>query len=104
MTSVAAKSVLNGWASHPCVARLSRYLALSASDIASLGALIDQDVTVEKRRDLVVDGDVYRKLAFVGEGFDIPGAPPPRTRRRTFFLGRLARMALRRQSVAKPRI
>jgi hypothetical protein len=87
MTSVAAKSVLNGWASHPCVARLSRYLALSASDIASLGALIDQDVTVEKRRDLVVDGDVYGKLAFVGEGFDIPGARPPPHEAAHFLFG-----------------
>jgi CRP-like cAMP-binding protein len=69
MTSAAAKSEPNGWARHPCVARLARYLALSASDIASLGELIEQDVTVEKRRDLVVDGDAYRKLAFVGEGF-----------------------------------
>jgi CRP-like cAMP-binding protein len=69
MTNFAAKCEPDNWASHPCVVRLTRYLALSASDIARLGALIEQEVTVEKRRDLVVDGDAYRKLAFVGEGF-----------------------------------
>jgi CRP-like cAMP-binding protein len=69
MMNIAAKRDFDGWPGHPCVARLTRYLALSAADIASLGELIEQDVTVEKRRDLVVDGDAYRKLGFVGEGF-----------------------------------
>src|SRR5579883_1227890 len=69
MSRAAVKSELDRWPHHPCVARLTRYLALSAADIASLGELIEQDVTIEKRRDLVVDGDAYHKLAFVGEGF-----------------------------------
>jgi len=69
MTSAPAKIEPNGWASHPFVARLERYLALTASDIASLGRLIEQELTVEKRRDLVIDGHAYRKLCFVGEGF-----------------------------------
>jgi CRP-like cAMP-binding protein len=69
MTSAPAKIELNDWASHPFVARLERYLALSAADIASLGRLIEQELTVERRRELVVDGDAYRKLCFVGDGF-----------------------------------
>src|SRR6185503_21030806 len=72
MTSAAAKIEkieTEGWASHPFVARLGRYVDLTDPDIKSLGRLIENEITVEKRRDLVVDGYEYRKLSFVANGF-----------------------------------
>src|SRR5690348_7730819 len=69
MTSVMAELGPDEWVTHPFVSRLERYIALSESDIKGLGRLIDGPITVEKRRDLIVDGDEYRKLCFVGEGF-----------------------------------
>jgi CRP-like cAMP-binding protein len=69
MTSILADVALDEWRSHPFVARLKRYIALSESDIKQLGRLIESELTVEKRRDLVVDGYEYRKLCFVSEGF-----------------------------------
>src|SRR5690349_8362246 len=69
MTIAAARLETDVWTSHPFVARLSRYVDLTEPDITSLGRLIEHELTVEKRRDLIVDGDEYRKLCFVGEGF-----------------------------------
>ena len=69
MSSVLAEPVLDEFTTHPFVTRLKRYIGLSDADIKSLGRLIEASVTVEKRRDLVVDGDEYRKLCFVGDGF-----------------------------------
>ena len=60
---------LEEWARHPFVARLDRYIALSDSDRKSLRRLIENELIVEKRRDLVVDGYEYRKLCFVADGF-----------------------------------
>ncbi len=53
----------------PLVARLERYIELSATDIYLLRSLADSEVIVKKRRDLVVDGYEFRKLCFVREGF-----------------------------------
>ena len=69
MSSVLAEPVLDEFTTHPFVTRLKRYIGLSDADIKNLGRLIEASVTVEKRRDLVVDGDEYRKLCFVGDGF-----------------------------------
>jgi CRP-like cAMP-binding protein len=69
MTSVLAEIASDEWITHPFVTRLKRYIALSDSDITSLGRLLDGPIAVEKRRDLIVDGDEYRKLCFVGEGY-----------------------------------
>ena len=63
------KVASDAWASHPFVARLKRYMALTDADVKSLGELIEHEAAVERRRDLVVDGYEYRKLCFVGEGF-----------------------------------
>jgi CRP-like cAMP-binding protein len=60
---------LDDWSSHPFVARLKRYITLTGSDIQELGQLIEHHATVEKRRDLVVDGYEYRKLCFVADGY-----------------------------------
>src|SRR5262249_60710548 len=57
------------WNRHPCVARLSRYLTLSRDDLDSLRDIIETELMIEKRRDLVVDGYEFRKLCFVADGF-----------------------------------
>lgn len=53
----------------PLVARLGRYISLSTTDLTRLRSLIDLEIMVKKRRDLVVDGYEFRKLCFVKEGF-----------------------------------
>lgn len=53
----------------PLVARLERYIDLGRADLNRLRALIDLEIDVKKRRDLVVDGYEFRKLCFVKEGF-----------------------------------
>lgn len=53
----------------PLVARLARYIELSATDIDLLRSLTETEVIVKKRRDLVVDGYEFRKLCFIREGF-----------------------------------
>src|SRR5215467_3839866 len=67
--SLLADVRIDDWSGHPFVARLNRYLALSEADLRSLQRLIEDELTVEKRRDLVVDGYEYRKLCFVADGF-----------------------------------
>jgi CRP-like cAMP-binding protein len=57
------------WTGHPFVARLNRYVPLSDTDLKHLRRLIEGDLIVERRRDLVVDGYEYRKLCFVVEGY-----------------------------------
>lgn len=57
------------WSSHPFVTRLGGYLTLTDSDLKALRRQIDSELTIKKRRDLVVDGYEYRKLCFVAEGF-----------------------------------
>src|SRR5262245_59071852 len=69
VSSALPEPALDEWTTHPFVTRLKRYVALSDSDIKTLGRLIEAPLTVEKRRDLIVDGDEYRKLCFVGDGF-----------------------------------
>ena len=57
------------WNQHPCVVRLARYLTLTRDDRDSLRELIEAEMTIEKRRDLVIEGYEFRKLCFVAEGF-----------------------------------
>src|SRR5690349_21340779 len=54
---------------HPFVVRLERYIALSEDDLDHLWRLVEVDLTVPRRRDLVVEGYEYRKLCFVEAGF-----------------------------------
>ena len=54
---------------HPFVVRLDRYLALSDDDLDNLWQLVEAELTIGRRRDLVVDGYEYRKLCFVEAGF-----------------------------------
>jgi CRP-like cAMP-binding protein len=57
------------WRRHPFVTLLERCIVLSDDDLDSLLRLIEADVVIEKRRDVVVDGYEYRKLCFVENGF-----------------------------------
>ncbi len=61
----------NGLDRHPFVARLLQYAALTEADLASLDAIIDGEITIRKRRDLIVDGYEYRKLCFVSDGYAV---------------------------------
>lgn len=58
-------------AGDPFVARLSRFMQLSAADLASLERIIESERLVKKRKDLVVVGDEYRNLCFVRDGYAI---------------------------------
>jgi CRP-like cAMP-binding protein len=58
-------------AEHPFVARLSRFMQLSAADLRSLEHIIESERLVKKRQDLVVVGDGYRNLCFVRDGYAI---------------------------------
>lgn len=58
-------------AGHPFVARLSRLVKLSASDLSSLERIIEVEQLVKKRKDLVVVGREYRNLCFVRDGHAI---------------------------------
>src|SRR5215472_2674480 len=69
MSMALADIGLDDWSDHPFVMRLRRYMSLGNSDLANLDRLIEGELTIEKRRDLVVDGYEYRKLCFVAEGF-----------------------------------
>lgn len=56
---------------HPFVARLLQHVDLDASDLKSLDAIIDGELSIRRRRDLIVDGDEYRKLCFVRDGYAV---------------------------------
>src|SRR5215831_11583816 len=56
---------------HPFVARLSRFMQLSAADLRSLELIVEGERIIKKRKDLVVVGDQYRNLCFVKDGYAI---------------------------------
>ena len=58
-------------AQHPFVARLSRFMQLSATDLRNLERIVEHERLVKKRKDLVVLGDAYRNLCFVKDGYAI---------------------------------
>ena len=51
--------------------RLLQHVDLDAADLESLDAIIDGELTIRKRRDLIVDGYEYRKLCFVSDGYAV---------------------------------
>jgi CRP-like cAMP-binding protein len=61
----------NGLDRHPFVTRLLAHVALSPADLASLDEIIDGELTIRKRRDLIADGLEYRKLCFVSDGYAV---------------------------------
>src|SRR5215467_1152608 len=58
-------------AHHPFVARLSRLMPVSHTDLRSLALIITSERLVKKRKDLIVAGDAYRNLCFVKDGHAI---------------------------------
>jgi CRP-like cAMP-binding protein len=56
-------------ARHPFVLRVRSFLELNENDLDCLWRLVELDLKVGKRRDLVVDGLEYRKLCFIESGF-----------------------------------
>ena len=56
---------------HPFVARLRQLVELTAADLKSLDEIIDGELLIRKRRDLIVDGYEYRKLCFVKDGYAV---------------------------------
>ncbi len=53
----------------PLVTRLRGFVDLSAGEAQELHSLIEAEMSVGRRRDLVIDGYEFKKLAFVREGF-----------------------------------
>jgi CRP-like cAMP-binding protein len=68
MPGLARKMASDNW-DGPFIARLRRYIDLVPGDIDDLRSLLESDLRIEKRRDLVVDGYEYRKLCFIRDGF-----------------------------------
>jgi CRP-like cAMP-binding protein len=68
MPSTGHRPAGGGWEA-PFVARLRTFVDLTPGDIDDLRSIIEGDLAVGRRRDLVVDGYEYRKLAFVRDGF-----------------------------------
>lgn len=56
---------------HPFVARLSRLMNFSESDLKDFEGIIDGERITKKRQELVVAGDPYRNLCFVRSGHAI---------------------------------
>lgn len=56
---------------HPFVARLLQHVDLDPVDLRSLDAIIDGQLLIRRRGDLIVDGDEYRKLCFVKDGYAV---------------------------------
>ena len=56
---------------HPFVARLMQHVELSAADLDSLDGIIDGEMTIRRRHDLIIDGYEYRKLSFVKDGYAV---------------------------------
>jgi CRP-like cAMP-binding protein len=57
------------WSRHPFVTRLLRYTDIDKAGLDRLRLLIESEVAIKKRSDLVAEGYAYRKLSFVAEGF-----------------------------------
>lgn len=57
------------WRDDPFVARLRNIVDLTPLDLDGLRGVIETELTVKKRRDLILDGYEYCKLSFVKDGF-----------------------------------
>ena len=56
---------------HPFVVRLTQLVDLKAADLKDLDDIIDGELVIRKRRDLIADGYEYRKLCFVKDGYAV---------------------------------
>ena len=70
MTTLAAAS-RHSLHRHPFVARIDEQTDLTPGDLAALEGLFDGEQTVRKRHDLVVDGNEYRRLCFITDGYAV---------------------------------
>jgi len=66
---LAAASI--GLDQHPFVVRLLRHVDFDRADLRSLEAIIDGELLIRRRGDLIVDGDEYRKICFVNDGYAV---------------------------------
>jgi CRP-like cAMP-binding protein len=53
---------------HPFVGRLTRVMKLQPADVERLAAIVDRDLSLRRRGELVVHGSEFRNLCFVREG------------------------------------
>ena len=58
-------------AEHPFVARLSRLMAFSATDLENLERIVESERLVKRRQDLVVAGSAYRSLLAAQPGWPV---------------------------------
>jgi CRP-like cAMP-binding protein len=56
---------------HPFVTRLFQLVDLKAADLKGLDDIIDGELVIRRRRDLIADGYEYRKLCFVKDGYAV---------------------------------
>src|SRR5665213_1954321 len=56
---------------HPFVARLRQLIDLKPADLKGLDDIIDDELVIRRRRDLIADGYEYRKLCFVKDGYAV---------------------------------
>jgi CRP-like cAMP-binding protein len=64
-----ARAIKDIWRNDPFVTRSRNFVDLTLPDLLDLRAVIATEITVRKRRDLVLDGYEFCKLCFVKEGF-----------------------------------
>src|SRR5579872_1532623 len=64
-----ARAVKDVWRGDPFIARIRNMIDLCTADLDGLRAVIEAELTVKKRRDLVLDGYEFCKLCFVKDGF-----------------------------------
>ena len=63
------RAIKDIWRDDPFITRLRNFVDLTLPDLQSLRAVIETELTVKKRRDLVLDGYEFNKLCFVKGGF-----------------------------------
>jgi len=56
---------------HPFTLSLSRHSNVSAADLWALSQIIDSEVVIGRKRELVAEGYEYKKLCFVSDGYAI---------------------------------
>lgn len=54
---------------HPLIVKLSSFMKLSAEDLERLEQTFEAEKLVKKQKDVVVDGEAYRNLCFVRDGY-----------------------------------
>lgn len=54
---------------HPLIVKLSSFMKLSAQDLERLEQTFEAEKSIKKHKDVVVDGEAYRNLCFVRDGY-----------------------------------